>query len=118
MLTTKVAADEHVQPGAGAAAGLLGELQWHPIGGDDVVTADEAFVFDAEDLVEIDALQQRDKGGRRIRRGSGELGYLRDPFLPRLAAARVVIWAARSSLTRRSCRVRLTRSLRPRAWGE
>src|SRR5262245_59226481 len=73
MLTTKMAADEHVQPGAGAAAGLLGELQRHPIGRDDIVTTDGPFVFDAEDLVEIDATQ-RDKGGSRLRRWSRELG--------------------------------------------
>jgi hypothetical protein len=120
MLTTKMAADEHVQPGAGAAAGLLGELQRHAIGGDDIVTPDGTFVFDAEDLVEIDATQ-RDKGGGRVRRGARELGVEGGEK----GIAQIAVGggqgrnlAARSSLTRRSCRVRLTRSLRPRAWGE
>lgn len=36
------------------AAGLLGQLQGHAIGGDHIVAADDAFLLDAEDVLEID----------------------------------------------------------------
>ena len=65
-------ADEHAQPRTGAPARLLGQLQWHPLGGDDVVAPHYAFGLDAEDLVEIDAAE-RDKGRDGIGRRPAEL---------------------------------------------
>src|SRR5206468_6015037 len=73
VLAADMAADQDPQPGAGAAAGLFGELQRHAVGGHDVVAPDGAFVLDAKDLVEIDAAQ-RHKGGGGIGRRPAELG--------------------------------------------
>src|SRR5262249_49913643 len=68
MLPTKMAAHEHAQPGTGAAAGLLGELQRLPLGRHDIVAADDAFILDAEDLIEIDAPEgHKRRGGIRGR---------------------------------------------------
>src|SRR5437899_1423293 len=66
VLAVEMAADEHVQPGAGTAAGLLGQLQRDEAGSDDVVAPDDALVFDTEDLIEIDATE-RHEGRRRVR---------------------------------------------------
>src|SRR5205807_741677 len=57
MTAVEVAADEDVQAGAGATAGLFAELQGHAVGGDDVIATDDAFVLDAQDLLEIDAAE-------------------------------------------------------------
>src|SRR6266516_7137917 len=73
VLTVEMAADEHMQPGAGAAAGLLGQLQRDEAGGDDVVAPDDALVLDAEDLVEIDPAEG-DEGRRGVRGRARELG--------------------------------------------
>jgi hypothetical protein len=53
MLATEMAADQHAQPGARAAARLFGELQRQPFGGDDIVAADCALLLDTGDLIEI-----------------------------------------------------------------
>src|SRR2546422_7920393 len=43
VLAAEMAADQDPQPGARAAAGLLGELQRHAVRGHDVVAPDGAF---------------------------------------------------------------------------
>ncbi len=53
MTAVQVAADEDVQAGAGATAGLFAELQGHAVGGDDVVASDDAFLLDTQDLLEL-----------------------------------------------------------------
>ena len=62
VLATEMTAHQHPQPGAGAAAGLFGELQRDPVGGHDIVAPDGAFVLYAEDLIELDA-PERYEGG-------------------------------------------------------
>ncbi len=52
-----------MEAGIGAAAGLLGKLQGEPVGGDDVVAADDARGLDAQDLLEIDAAEGHEGGG-------------------------------------------------------
>lgn len=68
-----MAPDEDAQAGTGAPARLLGQLQGEAGGGDDVVTADDALVLDAEDLVEIDGAEGHE-GRSGIRRRAAELG--------------------------------------------
>jgi hypothetical protein len=58
MVPLEMAADEDAQAGASAASRLLGELQGDLVSGHDVVTADDALVLDAEDLLEVDAPEQ------------------------------------------------------------
>jgi hypothetical protein len=53
--------------------GLLGQLQGHEVGGDDVVAADDALSLEAEDLVEVDAAEG-DEGRGGIGGRPGELG--------------------------------------------
>jgi hypothetical protein len=60
-----MAADEHTQPGAATAAGLFGDLQGEPGGGDHVVAADDALLLDTENLLKVDA-PQRDEGRGRV----------------------------------------------------
>src|SRR5262249_61101963 len=76
MRGSEMAPHEDVQPGTGAAARLLGELERDALGRDHVVAADDAFVFNAENVLEADAAR-RDKGGGRIRRRATELGIER-----------------------------------------
>src|SRR2546421_7967217 len=57
MTAVEMAADEDVQAGAGAPAGLFAELQGHAGGCDDVIAPDDAFRFDTQDLLEIDAAE-------------------------------------------------------------
>src|SRR5437870_10329682 len=57
MTAVEMAADEDVQAGAGAPAGLFAELQGHAVGCDDVIAPDDAFRFDTQDLLEIDAAE-------------------------------------------------------------
>src|SRR5262250_1015027 len=52
MCAIEMASHEDVQPGTGAAARLLGELERDALGGDHVVAADDALVFDAENVLE------------------------------------------------------------------
>jgi len=120
VLAVKMAVDAHAQAGAGAAAGLLGELQRHRVEHDDVVLPHGAVFGLAEDLVEID-VADGDEGGGGIGRRPRELfvvggdevvAQIGVGGLERVDAMQV------SSLTRRSCRVRLSRSTRPRACGE
>src|SRR5215475_7308636 len=73
MLTVQMTPNEDVEPGTGAAARLLGELQGDALGRDDIVAADDALVFDAENVLELDAAR-RHKGGGGIRRGAAEFG--------------------------------------------
>ena len=73
MMTVEVTAHEHAQAGAGATAGLLGDLQRHGVGRDDIVAADDAFLLDAEDLVEVDAGEGHEGGGG-LRGRAAELG--------------------------------------------
>src|SRR5881409_3734452 len=121
VMAVEVTPHEDAQAGAGAPPGLLGDLPRHAIGRHDVVAADDALVLHAEDLIELDA-PERHEGRARVCGRPAEFGIEAGQELlaqiARLAAATVVTPASRSSLTRRSCRVRLTRSLRPRAWGE
>ena len=65
VVAGEMPADEDAEAGAGAAARLFGQLEGHAIGGDDIVAAHDAFLLDAEHLLEIDAAE-RDKGGRRV----------------------------------------------------
>src|SRR6266851_1941223 len=64
VVAGEMPADEDAKAGASAAAGLLGQLEGHAIGGDDIVAAHDAFLLEAEHLLEVDAAE-RDKGGRR-----------------------------------------------------
>jgi hypothetical protein len=71
VLAVEMAANEHVQPGAGAAAWWLGQLQGDEAGGDDMVAPDDPRILDAEDLVEIDAAEgDEGRGGIRGRANS------------------------------------------------
>jgi hypothetical protein len=62
-MAVEMAAHEHPEASTRAAAGLLGHLQGDALGGDDVVATDDALVFDAEDVVEIDAAQGHEGRG-------------------------------------------------------
>src|SRR4029453_11085771 len=73
MLTVEMAADEDVQAGTGAAAGLLGQLERDEAGGDDVIAPDHALVLDAEDLLKVDAAEG-DERRRGVRGQAGEFG--------------------------------------------
>ena len=76
MMAMEVATDEDPEAGTGAAAGLLHQLTGDPIGGDDVVAADDALVLHAEDLLEIHAAHWHEGGGG-VGGGAGELGVQR-----------------------------------------
>jgi len=76
MLTIEMAPDEDMQTRAGAAPGLLGQRQRYEAGCDDVVAPDDPLVFDAEDLVQIDAAE-RHEGRSGVGGGPGELGVER-----------------------------------------
>ena len=65
MLAVEMASDENAQARARAAARLLADLERDAIGGDDIVAAHDAFLLEAEHLLEVDAAE-RDKGGRRV----------------------------------------------------
>src|SRR5258708_33198221 len=65
VVAGEMPADEDAKAGAGAAARLFGQLEGHAIGGDDIVAAHDAFLLEAEHLLEVDAAE-RDKGGRRV----------------------------------------------------
>jgi len=65
VVAGEMPADEDAEAGAGAAARLFGQLEGHAIGGDDIVAAHDAFLLEAEHLLEVDAAE-RDKGGRRV----------------------------------------------------
>ncbi len=72
----EVAADGDSQPGAGPAAGLLGQLQRHAVKDDDVILPDDPRLFVTEDLVEID-VAHGDEGTGGIRGRPGELNRSR-----------------------------------------
>ena len=72
VVAAEMAAHENAEPGTGATAGLLGHLQGQPVGGDDVVPADNPFVLQTEDLIEVDPAE-RDEGRRGVSGGPGEL---------------------------------------------
>jgi hypothetical protein len=72
VATIEVGADGDAEAGAGAAPGLLGELQGDVIEGDDVIERDGAVFLVAEDEVEGGGAE-RDKGGGGIGRGPREL---------------------------------------------
>ena len=55
----EVTTDDHAEPRAGAAAGLLGQLQDHAVEDHRVVAADHTLVLLTEDLLEIHAAQRR-----------------------------------------------------------
>lgn len=63
VMAVEVAADEDPEPGTGAAAGLLGQLQGDEVSGHDVVAPDDALILDAEDLVEGDAPEGDERRG-------------------------------------------------------
>src|SRR5258707_941394 len=65
VVAGEVPADEDAKAGAGAEARLFGQLEGHAIGGGDIVAAHDAFLLEAEHLLEVDAAE-RDKGGRRV----------------------------------------------------
>ena len=117
VVAVEMAAHEHVEAGTGAAAGLFRQLERDETGGDDVIAGDDTLVLDAQDLLEIDA-PQGDKGRARIGGRANSASKAARKWVRRYRLAAVVTPATRSSLTSRSCKVRLTRSLRPRAWGE
>jgi hypothetical protein len=75
VVTIEVTADDDPQPGAGAAAGLLVELQGHALEDDNIVEADRALFLVAEDEVQIDG-PEGDEGAGRVRRQTGELGVV------------------------------------------
>src|SRR5438445_987438 len=88
MLAVEMAADEHAQARTASASRLLGELQGELLGGDDIVAADDALMFHAEDLLEIHATQPHE-GGRALGRGAAEFGIeRRDELLPQVAVRR------------------------------
>src|SRR5262245_17841332 len=72
MLTVHIATHRNGQARAGASARLLGELQGDLVKSDDVVLADRARFFVAQDAVEIDAVQ----GPERRRRVGGSVSEL------------------------------------------
>jgi hypothetical protein len=120
MGAVEVAATEHAHAATAAAAALFGDLQRQAIEDDDVVTADDTLLLVTEDLLEIDGAE-RGEGRGGVGGGAAEGGIeVGQEVVAQiaLAADTVLIPATRNSLTRRSCKVRLTRSLRPRAWGE
>src|SRR5256712_7368350 len=73
MMAVEVAAHEDAQTGAGAAPGLLGDLQRHAVGRHDIVAADHAVGLDAEDLIEIYA-PERHEGRGSLRRCPPKFG--------------------------------------------
>src|SRR5258706_15498342 len=62
VVAGEMPADEDAEAGAGAAAGLLGQLEGEAVRGHHIVAPDDAFLLDAENLLEVDAAE-RDKGG-------------------------------------------------------
>src|SRR5215470_5218990 len=88
MCAIEMTSHEDVQPGTGAAARLLGELERDALGRDHVVAADDALVFDAENALEVDAARG-DKGRGGIRRRTAELGVeRREEVLAQVAIGR------------------------------
>ena len=73
MLAVEVASHRYMQAGTGAAARLLSELQREALGRDDIVAADDALVFDAQNVLELDATR-RHKGGGGIGGRASEFG--------------------------------------------
>src|SRR5438552_15351416 len=73
MMAVEMAANEDAKSRTGAPAGLLGELEREAVGGDDVIAADDAFVLDADDLIEIDAADGHERRGGSGW-GTGEVG--------------------------------------------
>src|SRR5258706_13367983 len=65
VVAGEMPADEDAEAGAGAAAGLLGQLEGEAVSGHHIVAPDDAFLLDAENLLEGDAAGW-DKGGRRV----------------------------------------------------
>ncbi len=119
MGAREVTAHGDAEPRAGPAAGLFGELEGHPVEDDDVILADGAVFFMAENVVEVHRAQGH-TGAGGVGGGPGEGGVIvwNEVVAQTLAASSAVIPATRSSLTRRSCKVRFRRSPRPRACGE
>ena len=68
MSAIEMAPDPHGEPGAGAAAALLGDLQDDPLQRDGVIGGDDARFFVAEDGLEL-GRGDRDEGGGGIRGG-------------------------------------------------
>jgi hypothetical protein len=59
----EVAAEDDVQAGAARPAGLLGKLEAQAVEADGVVLADDAGLFHAEQLIEINIPQRDERGG-------------------------------------------------------
>src|SRR5262249_5375669 len=70
MVAVEMTADDHAQARTGATARVLGELQGQLFSGDDIVAADDALKFHAEDLLEIHAAQRHERGGAISRRAA------------------------------------------------
>src|SRR5262245_50247586 len=120
VMAVEMTAHEHAQAGTGSAAGLPRQLQQDETGGDDVIAGDDALVLDAEDLLEIDA-PEGDKGRARIGGRAAELGVEgRQKVGPQIPVGGGGPRDAGHAefADQAVCKVRLTRSLRPRAWGE
>jgi len=120
VVAIEMAPDEYTKACTGAPPALLAELQGHLIRGDDVVATDDALVFHTQDLLEVDRADP-DEGGATLAGRASELGVeVRDEAVAQVAVRHGErgVPATRSSLTRRSCSVRFTRLLRPRACGE
>src|SRR5205814_2297210 len=73
VAAVEVPADDDVEAGTRAPAGLLGELEDDPVEHDGVVAGDDARVLVTQDLLEIDP-PERDEGGDGSGRWVGELG--------------------------------------------
>src|SRR5258706_13789524 len=63
VMTVEMPAHEDAEPGAGATAGLLGELQGQTVRGHDIVAPDHALVFDAQDVIEVEATERHEGRG-------------------------------------------------------
>src|SRR5258706_7670210 len=85
VVAGEMPADEDAEAGAGAAAGLLGQLEGEAVSGHHIVAPDDAFLLDAENLLEVDAAEW-DKGGRRVGGRPPELHVeRREEALPQVA---------------------------------
>src|SRR5918993_1112442 len=63
VMAVEVTTHDDAQAGTGAAPRLLGDLQRDTVGGDDVIATDHAFIFETEDLIEIDPAEGNKGGG-------------------------------------------------------
>jgi len=108
------------QPGTRAAARLRCDLQDPSVHRHRIVAAHHALLFVTENGLKI-AVPERDEGTGQIARGTHERGVvLRQKLIGEIPIRRRERGDAGHAqlVDSRPCRVRLSRSLRPRAWGE